>query len=294
MTTMRPRASSSWTRKGRTSTIRASTWRSFVMMPDWLPVKLIASPPSSRIAIESRAIAIRSPAVSSMSSSRRSGFGDTCLASDSSSSVVSPIAETTTTTSWPSARVFITRSATLRILVTSATLEPPYFWTTIAITSIENCHHRRVVAGSHVFLHRTRRRACGQRFARHHVVEAPADVALAHVAPRRPPGEQAVVVGIKRPSEVDETAAQDAFDERALLGKLADGARLSFLRMDVALGARHVHVAHHDERSSAGLERRGIAVHRFQELHLGGEVLAAVRDVHRRHGQISDRDRHDA
>ncbi len=103
MTTILPRASSSWTRNGRTSMIRASTCRSLVMMPDWLPVKLIASPPSSRMAIDSSAIEIRSPAVSSMSSSRRSGFGDTCLARPSSSSVVSPIAETTTTTSWPCA-----------------------------------------------------------------------------------------------------------------------------------------------------------------------------------------------
>ena len=101
------------------------------MMPDWLPVKLIASPPSSRIAIDSTAIEIRSPAVSSMSSSRRSGFGDTCLASARSSSVVSPIAETTTTTSWPAFFVRTTRSATCRIRATSATLEPPYFWTTI-------------------------------------------------------------------------------------------------------------------------------------------------------------------
>ena len=63
------------TRNGRTSMMRASTWRSLVMMPDWLPVKLIASPPSSRMAIDSSAIEMRSPAVSSMSSSRRSGFG---------------------------------------------------------------------------------------------------------------------------------------------------------------------------------------------------------------------------
>ena len=41
--------------------MRASTWRSLVMMPDWLPVKLIASPPSSRIAIERSAIEMRSP-----------------------------------------------------------------------------------------------------------------------------------------------------------------------------------------------------------------------------------------
>ena len=67
------------------------------MIPDWLPVKLIASPPSSRIARERRAIEIRSPADSSMSSSRRCGFGDTFFAIASSSSVVSPIAETTTT-----------------------------------------------------------------------------------------------------------------------------------------------------------------------------------------------------
>ena len=69
------------------------------MMPDWLPVKLMASPPSSRIAIDSSAIEIRSPAVSSMSSSRRFGFGETCFASPRRSSVVSPIAETTTTRS---------------------------------------------------------------------------------------------------------------------------------------------------------------------------------------------------
>jgi hypothetical protein len=82
---------------------------------------------SSRMAIESSAMEIRSPAVSSMSSSRRSGFGDTCLARPSSSSVVSPIAETTTTTSWPARRVSMTRSATFFMRVASATLEPPYF-----------------------------------------------------------------------------------------------------------------------------------------------------------------------
>jgi hypothetical protein len=79
--------------------IRASMWRSLVMMPDWLPVKLMASPPSSRIAIDSSAIEIRSPAESSMSSSRRSGLAETFFAIASRSSVVSPIADTTTTTS---------------------------------------------------------------------------------------------------------------------------------------------------------------------------------------------------
>ena len=70
---------------------------------------------------------MRSPAESSMSSSRRSGLAETFLASVSRSSVVSPMAETTTTTSWPSCRVRMTRSATFRSFSTSATLLPPYF-----------------------------------------------------------------------------------------------------------------------------------------------------------------------
>ncbi len=72
---------------------------------------------------------MRSPAVSSMSSSRRCGLGEIFRASESSSSVVSPMAETTTTTCAPDARVCATRSATRWILETSATEEPPYFCT---------------------------------------------------------------------------------------------------------------------------------------------------------------------
>src|SRR5256885_2296842 len=42
-------------------------------------------------------------------------------------------ADTTTTTSGPARRVRMTRSATFFSLATSATEEPPYFWTTIDI-----------------------------------------------------------------------------------------------------------------------------------------------------------------
>src|SRR5205823_13464809 len=133
MTTTRPRASSSCTRKGLTSMMRASTCRSLVMIPDWLPVKLIASPPSSRMAIDRSAMEMRSPADSSMSSSRRSGFVEMRFASDSSSSVVAPIADTTTATSRPAALVRMMRAATCRMRSTPATLLPPYFWTTIDI-----------------------------------------------------------------------------------------------------------------------------------------------------------------
>ena len=74
---------------------------------------------------------MRSPAESSMSSSRRAGLSLTCLARARRSSVVSPMAETTTTTSLPAALAAATRSATFWIFCTSATDEPPYFWTMI-------------------------------------------------------------------------------------------------------------------------------------------------------------------
>src|SRR5438093_7428354 len=46
-----------------------------------------------------------------------------------SSSVVSPMALTTTTTSWPASRARRMRSATARIRSALAKDEPPYFWT---------------------------------------------------------------------------------------------------------------------------------------------------------------------
>src|SRR6266511_1675594 len=85
------------------------------------------------MAIASSAMEMRSPAVSSMSSSRGGGSVETRLASAIRSSVESPIAETTTTTSWPACLVATTRSATCLILGASATEVPPYFCTIKAI-----------------------------------------------------------------------------------------------------------------------------------------------------------------
>jgi hypothetical protein len=113
--------------------MRAPEWRSLVMMPAWEPVNEIDSRPCSDTAIAKSAIASRSPQVSSMSSSRRDGDGLTCLALSMSALVVLPIADTTTTTFLPAALVRATRAATRRILSTSATDEPPYFWTTIPV-----------------------------------------------------------------------------------------------------------------------------------------------------------------
>ena len=100
-----PSSSASRSRPGVTSMIRAPPCADVVITPACEPVNERASYPRLWIAIASSAIEIRSPAVSSMSSSRPGGSGLTCWARSSSSSVVSPIAETTTTTSLPALRV---------------------------------------------------------------------------------------------------------------------------------------------------------------------------------------------
>lgn len=103
-----------------------------VITPACEPVNERAWAPSDSIAIATSALEIRSPAVSSMSSSRGGGAGHTCWARSIRSSVVSPIAETTTTTSLPCFLVATMRSATRRIRSALATEDPPYFCTTSA------------------------------------------------------------------------------------------------------------------------------------------------------------------
>ena len=77
--------------------------------------------------MQSSAIVIRSPVVSSMSSSRPGCVRLTSLASWMRLSVDFPMAETTTTTSLPWLRVKRTLSATARMRSGSATDVPPYF-----------------------------------------------------------------------------------------------------------------------------------------------------------------------
>ena len=110
--------------------MRALPWTASVMTPAWLPVKERASWPRFAMAMASRAIEMRSPLVSSMSSSRPGGSGVTWFARSRSSSVVSPMAETTTQTALPALRVSTIRRATRLMLSASATEEPPYFCTT--------------------------------------------------------------------------------------------------------------------------------------------------------------------
>src|SRR3954467_15165342 len=92
-----------------------------------------------RMAMARSAIEIRSPAVSSMSSSRGAGMGVTSCARSSSSSVVSPMAETATTTSLPALRVSTMRLATRLMLSALATDDPPYFCTIRATDTPGTC-----------------------------------------------------------------------------------------------------------------------------------------------------------
>ena len=57
-------------RSGRTSRILAFMWLVSVMNPAWLPVNESAATPRSWSAMHSSAVALRSPAVMSMSISR--------------------------------------------------------------------------------------------------------------------------------------------------------------------------------------------------------------------------------
>ena len=124
-----PASSAARIRPGVTSMIRALPCEESVMTPACEPVNERASAPSEEMAIATSALEIRSPEVSSMSSSRAGGTGATCCARSSRVSVVSPIAETTTTTSWPALRVSTMRSATRLMRSAEATDDPPYFWT---------------------------------------------------------------------------------------------------------------------------------------------------------------------
>ena len=119
-------------RSGRSSMMRALVCEASVIRPAWLPVKESASTPTSCSARDRSAMALRSPAVMSMSISRPTWARATCEARWRSSSVSLPMALTTTTTSLPWRRVRAMWSATSRMRSGSATDVPPYFWTNSA------------------------------------------------------------------------------------------------------------------------------------------------------------------
>src|SRR4029077_11896586 len=102
-------------------------------MPACGPVRLMAGTPRPWSAIDSRVALWCSPVASRTSSSRGSGSSVMAAARPSSSSVESPMAETTTTRSCPAARSRAIRRATRLMRSASATEEPPNFWTTSGV-----------------------------------------------------------------------------------------------------------------------------------------------------------------
>src|SRR5439155_1071749 len=98
-----------------------------------------------------------------------------------------------------------------------------------------------------VALDRAGRDPFGHLAAREDVVDPPTDVALPHLAPRRPPREQRVVVRVESARDVDEASREDVVDELALVVALADDARLALLDVDVAVRQRDVDVAADDD-----------------------------------------------
>ena len=126
-------------RAGSIPAIRARPYVPSVVIPACAPVRLIAATPSAWSAMETSVALWCSPVARSMSSSRGSGSSVMAAARARSSSVVSPMAETTMHRSAPSARARAILRATRRIRSAFATDEPPNFMTTMGCDIGPDC-----------------------------------------------------------------------------------------------------------------------------------------------------------
>ena len=107
--------------------ILAAPYLASVLTPACQPVREITGQPIFSIAIASKEIEICSPVESNISISRFEAFGLISLAFSIRSSVVSPCAETATTTLLPALYASVIRLATFITLSASLTEVPPYF-----------------------------------------------------------------------------------------------------------------------------------------------------------------------
>src|SRR5450759_5581585 len=78
-------------------------------------------------------------------------------------------------------------------------------------------------------------RGAGERLAREDIVQPPPDVPFLELAPRRPPREEGLVVGVESASGVDEPLGEDLREERAFVPALADRAGLPLIRVNDAV-----------------------------------------------------------
>src|SRR6478735_5106768 len=128
---------------------------------------------------------------------------------------------------------------------------------TDSFTSRDRHHHGCVIARSDIGEYDALGDAIRDRARREDVIDAPADVALAHVPPRRPPGEELRIGGLARPPHVDEMLAEKPVEELPFLRALPDDARLALARMDVDLRVRDVEVAAQDHGAPVRVQRLG-------------------------------------
>src|SRR3954471_13170271 len=144
---------------------------------------------------------------------------------------------------------------------------------------IEDRLHRTVIARAELAIHLTGGRARGERRARQHVVESPPDVSLPEISPRRPPGEEPVVVRPELSRKIHEPGRDHRLEERPLGGRLADLLGPAQARMHVALFAGDVEIATEDHPLRRRARNRSPLRERLEEAHLRGTVLVAVRHV---------------
>src|SRR3954464_4507564 len=104
-----------------------------------------------------------------------------------------------------------------------------------------------MVAGPEVRQHLAALRRYRDRLGSEHVVQPPADVAPAHVAPRRPPREEPCIVQVEGAADVGQPGGEQRLEKLALLGTLADDAGLPLARMHVEVAARDVDVTAENE-----------------------------------------------
>ena len=129
--TIFPSSSAAWIRCARTSTIFAFVCVVSVTIPACEPVSETAWWPRSSIAISASAHEMRSPTEISMSIARGFGRSEIRWARSTSSSVVSPIAESTATTRPPSSFAATIRRATFSSRSGLPTDVPPNFITSV-------------------------------------------------------------------------------------------------------------------------------------------------------------------
>src|SRR5262245_23563670 len=136
-----------------------------------------------------------------------------------------------------------------------------------------------MVARSNLTVDHTLRRLRSQRFTRHDVIEPPTDVALAQVAPGRPPGKKVLVIGVQRPPDIYESLRQNALEDLSLLRPLSHERWIALFRVNVTLGAGNIDVSTDNESQSARVNFPYVALHLTQELHFSSKIFAAIGNI---------------